>query len=98
MWFVVGWSNPHGRIESPSNLLVTVSILPAYVLQKFWPNKKAIMVAGSCGPAHQCEKYRILVQWVMMRTRIKIEDNVGRFTIFLMDQSASRSPLYICNH
>jgi hypothetical protein len=98
MWFVGGWSNPHGRIESPSNLLVTVTFLPASVLQKFWLVKKAVMVAENCGPVHQCEKYRILVQWVMIRTRVEIEGSVGRFTIFLMDQRVSRSPVYICNH
>jgi hypothetical protein len=97
MWFVDGWSNPHARTESPSDLLVTVTILPASVLQKFWLIK-VVMVAESCSNVHQCKKYRILVQWVMMRTRVEIEGSVGRFTIFVMDQRASRSPVYICNH
>jgi hypothetical protein len=61
MW-LVGWSNPHGRIESLSNLPVTVTILPDSVLQKFWLIKEAVTVAESSGRVHQCEKYRILFQ------------------------------------
>jgi hypothetical protein len=57
---------------------------------------KAVMVAERSVPVHQCEKYSMLVGWVVIRTIVEIEVNMDRFTLFLMDQRPSRSPVNIC--
>jgi hypothetical protein len=64
---------PFSWTDNPENVSDTVAIVPGNVLQKHQHTMKAILVTQISSPMHQCEKYCMLVGWVMIRTRVEAD-------------------------
>jgi hypothetical protein len=54
---------------------------------------KAVMITWSSSPVYQCRKYGMLVGWVVVRARVKLEVGVGRFMVHLMAKRAIGAPV-----
>jgi hypothetical protein len=92
IWFVVGHCNLCRRIDSYANVLIIVAVLSEDVLQENQLCMKAVLITCSlilCTSG----KYGMLIGWMVVRTRVEVEVGVSMFTVYLMTQTASRSPV-----
>jgi hypothetical protein len=81
MWLFVGLGNPRGKVEGPSNLPLSVAVLPENVFQEHEHRIEPVLITLSSPLVYQWGKYGMLVGWVVMR---------GRFMVLFMDGGGKR--------
>jgi hypothetical protein len=81
-----GWSDSFRRIESLSDLPVTVAIPLESVLEKLQLIMKTFVITQGSGPMYQRRKHSLFVGRVVMIAGVEIEVGMCGFTVDSMAQ------------